>query len=181
MREAFAARGRDPARAGVEAVHLGGPAPRPSGVAMGRMLLRKVVALAIAFAAVAPAAHAATPPPRLVGAPTVSYAVSSNTSNGRFVTIGAVVRLDRAFRSSAELHRYTLVAGTRQRSGQVLPDETFGGLSLGRLARRPGAWYAAEAVQLRKHTSVRNPRWEIALAGDGRILGAIKHVTLRRG
>jgi len=36
-------------------------------------------------------------------------------------------------------------------------------------------------VQLRKHTSVRSARWEIALVRDGRIVGAIKHVTLRRG
>jgi hypothetical protein len=33
---------------------------------------------------------------------------------------------------------------------------------------------------VRKHSSVRNAQWEVALARDGRIVGAIKHVTLRR-
>jgi hypothetical protein len=152
----------------------------PAFGAMGRML-RRVVSLAIAIAAVAPAAQAATAPPRLIGTPTTSYSNLSNASNGRFVSIGAVVRLDRRFADTAEQHRYALVVGTRLHRGEVLPDETFGGGSIGRLARRPGAWYAAEAVQLRKHASVRNgARWEIALARDGRIVGAIKHVTLRR-
>jgi hypothetical protein len=142
-----------------------------------------LAAVALAVVVLVPVAHAqtSTSPPRLIGTPTVRYSIGSNASNGRFVTIGAVIRLDRAFDSSAELHRYTLVAGTRLRSGQVLPDELFGGSALGRTARRPGAWYAAEAAQLRKHTSVRSGApWEIALARDGRIVGAIKHVTLRR-
>ena len=52
----------------------------------------------------------------------------------------------------------------------------------GAASRAPGAWHLAEAVQLRKHSSVRaGARWEIALARDGRIVGAIKHVRLRRG
>ena len=145
-------------------------------------MLRKVLSLAIALTAVAPAAQAAAPPPRLTGTPTATFAVNSNSSNGRFVTIGAVVHLDRRFADSAEQRHYALVAGTSLHRGEVLPDETFGGTSIGRFARRPGAWYTAEAVQLRKHSSVRNAaRWEIALARDGRIVGAIKHVTLRRG
>jgi hypothetical protein len=36
-------------------------------------------------------------------------------------------------------------------------------------------------VQLHQRSSVRNgARWELALARDNRIVGAIKHVTLRR-
>jgi hypothetical protein len=151
---------------------------------MWRMRIRAVLLLATVLAAaavLAAVADAATAPPRLIGTPSVRYSVTSNTSNGRFVTIGAVVRLDRRFASSAELRRYSLVAGTRLRRVRILPDELFGGTALGRLARRPGAWYAVEAAQLRKHASARNgSRWEIALARDGRVIGAIKHVTLRR-
>src|SRR4051812_20796658 len=153
-------------------------------VKMGRMLLRQGLSFAVALPAVpalAPAAHAATAPPRLIGTPSVTYAISSNASSGRFVTIGGVVRLDRRFADTTEQHRYALVVGTRLHRGEVLPDELFGGTALGRFNRHPGAWYAAEAAQLRKHSSVRNgARWDVALARDGRIVGAIKHVTLRR-
>jgi hypothetical protein len=96
------------------------------------LMLRRILVLAVALVAAAPAARAATAPPRLIGTPTASFATSSNASNGRFVTIGAVVRLDRRFADSTELQRYALVVGTSLHRGQVLPDETFGGGSLGR-------------------------------------------------
>jgi hypothetical protein len=150
-------------------------------------MLRKTTSLLIAVVALAavaivPAARAQTAPPRLIGPPTVRYVISSNASNGRFVTLGAIFRLDRRFTDVAEQHRYTIVAGTRLHRGQILPDELFGGGTIGRFPRRAGAWYEAEAVQLRKHASVRNgARWEIALARGKQIVGPIKHVTLRRG
>jgi hypothetical protein len=149
---------------------------------MSRNRISAVIAvLALAAAALAPAARAATAPPHLVGTPTVRYSVSSNTDNGRFVTIGAVVRLDRRFAGAAEQHRYTIVAAPHLRRGQVLPDKLFGGGALSRVSNRPGAWYAAEAVQLHQRSSVRNgARWELALARGTTIVGAIKHVILRR-
>jgi hypothetical protein len=95
--------------------------------------------------------------------------------------VAGAMRLDRRFADSAEQHCSTIVAAPHLQRGQVLADELFGGGSLGRLPRRAGAWYEAEAVQLHQRASVRNgARWEIALARDNRIVGAIKHVTLRR-
>jgi hypothetical protein len=152
---------------------------------MGAMLRTRIpLALAVAAlaaAALAPAARAATAPPHLIGTPTVRYSIDSNTANGRFVTVGAVVRLDRRFADAAEQHRYTIVAAPHLRRGQLLADELFGGSTPSRLPKRAGAWYLAEAVQLHQRSSVRNgARWELALAHDNKIVGAIKHVTLRR-
>ena len=98
----------------------------------------------------------------------------------RFVSLGATVHLTRRFRDSAE-HRYTIVAAPHLRRGQRLDDELFGGSSLGR-ASRLGAWYRAEAVQLRQRRSARaGDRWQVALARGNRIVGAVKRVRLLRG
>jgi hypothetical protein len=150
--------------------------------------LRPVLAAAaavivLAAAAVAPAAHAqSSAPPRLTGAPTVSFVIAHTTDQGRFVSVGTLVHLDRRFRNTAEQHRYSVVAAPRLVSGQVLPDRLFGGTVLGRYAPRPGAWYVGEAVQLHKHRIAHaGDRWQVALARDGRVIGRVKTVTLRRG
>jgi hypothetical protein len=55
------------------------------------------------------------------------------------------------------------------------------GGSLGR-ASRLGAWYRAEAGQLRQRRSARaGDRWQVALARGNRIVGAVKTVRLLRG
>jgi hypothetical protein len=146
--------------------------------------MKKPVALILALAAVAAvpgAASAAAAPPKLVGAPILTYAIASNATNGRFVSVGAKVRLDRPFASRAEQRRYSVVAAPRLTAGQDLADELFGGTSLGRLSGREAVWYAAEAVQLKRRRSVSSgARWQVALARGGKIVGAVKTVTLRR-
>jgi hypothetical protein len=135
----------------------------------------------LATLAVAPVAQAAAAPPRIVGTPTVTAASVSSTGNGRFVSLGATVRLDRPFANATEQHRYALVAAPRLRAGERLPDALFGGSVLGRLGRRPGAWYTGEVAQLALHRAVRSgARWQVALARGNRIVGVVKPVTLRR-
>ena len=144
---------------------------------MTRRLLLPILA---ALAVLAPAAGAAAATPRIAGTPAVSYTVT-RTASGPFVTIGAMVRLTRPFSGRGEQRMYSIVAAPRLRRGQVLDDELFGGSSLGRLARRPGAWYRAEAVQLRRRSSVRpGARWQVALVRGNRIVGSVRTVTLRR-
>jgi hypothetical protein len=142
-------------------------------------LLFVVILVVVALApAAAPAAATA---PRLVGTPALTYTIASNASNGRFVSIGATVRLDRPFASRTEQHRYSLVAAPRLHTGQRLADALFGGTALGRVRNRPGATYQAEAVQLkRRRTVAKGARWRVALARNGVIVGVVKTVTLRR-
>lgn len=144
---------------------------------------RTIVATTAAavVAALAPAAPAAAAPPKLIRTPVLTYDITSTADSGRFVSVGARVRLDRPFVNSTELHRYTVVAAPRLRTGQRLADELFGGSALGRIAARPGAWYAAEAVQLKQRRTVRRgERWQIALARGNQIAGVVKPVRLRR-
>src|SRR5690242_16531375 len=101
--------------------------------------------LALAAAALPPAAGAAPAPPRLSGPPTLTFVVAHDKDNGGFVSVGALVHLDRRFTSTAEQHRYTVVAAPHLVRGQALPDRSFGGTVLGRYAPRRGAWYAGEA------------------------------------
>src|SRR3954467_12296024 len=140
------------------------------------MKLLSLSAALVAVAALAPAAGAATTP-KIVGTPAVTYTVIDGA-----VSVGATVHLERAFATSAELHRYSVVAAPTLKTGQKLADELFGGSALGRLSKRSGAWYAAEAVQLRKRASgKRGARWQVALARGNRIVGAVKTVRLKRG
>jgi hypothetical protein len=113
----------------------------------------------------------------------VLVATSTHDVHGDpFITVGATVKLERAFQSKAEQRRYSVVAAPHLRAGQRLPDELFGGTSLGRLPHRSGAWYAAEAVQLRRRASVKTgARWQVALARGNRIVGVVKTVRIRRG
>jgi hypothetical protein len=149
---------------------------------MIRTALSLLTAALIAVAALAPAAaDAEAAPPRIVGSPALTYTIVSNTDNGRFVSVGAIVRLSRRFADTAEQHRYTIVAAPHLRRGQRLADELFGGSALGRVSRT-GAWYAGEAVQLRRRGHVRaGDRWQVALARDNRIVGAVKTVRLLHG
>jgi hypothetical protein len=97
------------------------------------------------------------------------------------VSVGALVHLDRRFASTAEQHRYTVVAAPHLVRGQALPDHLFGGTVLGRYARRDGAWYFGEAVQAHQRRAVRaGDRWQVALARDDRVIGLVKTVTLKR-
>ena len=149
---------------------------------MSRPRTALAAVLALAAAALAPVAQASTAPPRIVGSPMLTYVIASNTDNGRFVSVGALVRLDRRFAKTTEQHRYAVVAAPHLVPGEILPDELFGGTALGRFSPPRGAWYQAEAVQLHRRRTVRaGARWQVALARGNRIVGAVKTVTLRRG
>jgi hypothetical protein len=90
------------------------------------------------------------------------------------------VRLDRRFANGAEQRRYAVVAAPHLRTGQRLPQQLFGGTSLGRIAHREAPWYAAEALQLRKRASVpHGARWQVALVRSNRVVGTVKTVRLR--
>jgi len=147
-----------------------------------RTTLAAVVASAAALvAALTPAAPAAAAPPKLIGTLALTYDIARTTDDGRFVSVGARVRLDRPFVNGTELRRYAVVAAPRLRTGQRLAGELFGGSALGRITARRGAWYAAEAVQLERRRSVRRgARWQVALARGNRIVGVVKTVALRR-
>jgi|1185.fasta_scaffold533675_2 hypothetical protein len=139
------------------------------------MKLVPLVTTLAATAALAPAANAATTP-QIVGTPSVSYKVVDGA-----LSIGATLHLNRAFTDATDQHRYSVVAAPTLKHGQKLADELFGGTALGRLGNRSGAWYKAEAVQLKKRTSVkRGARWQVALARGNHIVGLVKTVTLRR-
>lgn len=117
---------------------------------------------------------AAPPPPPLIHTPIAEYAIVRD-----FVSIGVKVRLARPL---AERGRYSVIAAPRLRRGRELPDELFGGGSLGRLTGRRGVWYVAEAAQLRRrHTVTAGARWQVALARSGHVVGVVKTVRLRRG
>ena len=103
-----------------------------------------MTAVAIAMLAAGLAA-----PPHLVGTPHATTAIVDGA-----VSVGVHVRLDRRFADSAEQRRYAVVAAPHLQTGQRLPQELFGGTSLGRIGHREAPWYAAEALQLRKRASV---------------------------
>jgi hypothetical protein len=110
--------------------------------------------------------------PLIVGTPAVDTAVVDHN-----LSVGVTLHLDRRFVSSAEQHRYAIVAAPALHRGQRLPDELFGGTTLGRLH---GAVYRAEAAQLRRRANVdHGARWKVALARGGRVVGTVKTIRLR--
>ena len=122
-------------------------------------------------------AAATVAPPKLAAGPSLTVRATPQS-----VSIGAVVRLDRPFADRAEQRRYALVAAPRLHTGQRLPDRLFGGTSLGRLRNRPGAWYAAEAIQITPRSRVaRGARWQVALVRGNHVVGGVRTVRLKRG
>jgi hypothetical protein len=123
-------------------------------------------------------------PVRLVGTPSVNYAWVERGGD-RFASFAAVVKLNRALtRREHNVGRYGLVVAPRLRRNQELPDEMFGGISLGNIGDR-GHCYLAEPAQFASQPRPRaGARWRLGIAANERILGRVKRVTLtiaRRG
>jgi hypothetical protein len=124
-------------------------------------------------------AQSAGGPPQLTRTPVVSYTVARDR-RGRYVTLGAVVRLDRAM-TSARRRKYSLVASPTLRTGQSVPAALFGGASLGRIGLTSRRCYSAEVSQLKRRSSVRSgAKWRLGFSDGKRVTGQVKQVTLRR-
>jgi hypothetical protein len=115
-------------------------------------------------------------PPRLVGVPSVRYAVLRDPNGRRYVSLAAVFRTDRAL----DRHRYATIAGLRLSAGERLPRALFGGVTPSAIGARRRHCYQAEVSQLRRHTAVDARRWRFALRTNGRVVGAPTRVTLKR-
>lgn len=113
--------------------------------------------------------------------PTLTYVITHDTDNGRFVSVGALVHLDRRFASTAEQHRYTVVAAPHLVRGQALPDRLFGGTVS---AATPGATARGTSARPSSCTSAARSAPATAgrsrLARDDRVIGLVKTVTLTR-
>jgi hypothetical protein len=145
-----------------------------------RSLVTVAVLAAAALPASAAAAPAADPPPRLAAKPAVSFQIIAD-GKGHFVSFGAVVRLRHKL-SDHQRRTFALVAGTRLRSGQAVPDELFGGTTLGRVGTAGRNCYAGEVAQLRRHASVHSGDvWRVAFTDGTRVVGPVRSVRLVRG
>jgi hypothetical protein len=148
-------------------------------------LTRSVVAaLALAAFGVLPAATVAAPAaggaPQLAAKPAVSFQVIVD-DKGHFVSLGGVVRLRHKL-TDHQRRTFALIAGTRLRSGQAVPDELFGGTTLGRIGSVGRNCYAAEVSQLRRHASVHSGAvWRVAFTDGTRVAGPVSSVRLARG
>ena len=135
-----------------------------------------------ALAMLAPAAGAGGSPngaPKLARTPTVSLAIIADRQ-GHHASLAAVVRLERQL-TDRQRRVYGLVAGPVLRAGQAVPDELFGGTSLGRIGDKDRHCYAAEVAQLRRHTTVRDgARWRIGFTDGSTVSAQVRTVTLHR-
>src|SRR5918911_1478110 len=120
--------------------------------------MRKFLMLAaVAGSAVAPASALATSAPRILATSSVSTKRIAHALKD-YVSLGAVVRFDRALTAS-EQRRFGLIATRwpfrhRLDPGAVLPDRLFGGTSLGRIGATARHCYLAEVATLRAwHTA----------------------------
>jgi hypothetical protein len=140
--------------------------------------------LALAALAALPASSGAAIPsdaaPQFAADPGVSFQIIVDRK-GHFVSLGAVVRLRHAL-TERQRRTFGLIAGTRLRAGQSVPDELFGGTTLGRLGTKGRHCYAAEVAQLRRHASVHTGDiWRVAFTDGRRVAGQVRSVTLVSG
>jgi hypothetical protein len=139
--------------------------------------------LAVAALAALPASSGAAVPsdaPQFAADPGVSFQIIVDPK-GHFVSLGAVVRLRHAL-TERQRRGFGLIAGTRLRAGQSVPDELFGGTTLGRLGTKGRHCYAAEVAQLRRHASVHTGDvWRVAFTDGQHVAGQVRSVTLVRG
>ena len=145
-------------------------------------MLRLALAL-VAVAIVPGAAHAATPPPHLVGGKLTAKRVT--TPQGAFVSFGAVVRLSRGITTRERSHLALITAPWSHREqvagGATLPDNLFGGTSLGRIGSPERHCYVAEVAQVQNHTSVRaGSTWRLAVHDGRHALGSGLRLHERR-
>jgi hypothetical protein len=140
-------------------------------------LLIGVIVAALAVPSVSAGRQEETPV-RLVGTPAVHYTWIER-GGARFASFAAVVKLNRALtRAEQRRGRYSLVVAPGLRRSQELPDELFGGGSLGRIGNR-GHCYSAEPSQLASRPAPRpRARWRLGIAANERVLGQVKRVTL---
>jgi hypothetical protein len=118
--------------------------------------------------------------PQLAAAPGVSFQILVDRK-GRYVSFGAVVRLRHKL-TEHQRRTFGLIAGTRLRAGQPVPDELFGGTTLGRLGTKGRNCYAAEVAQLRRHTSVHaGDVWRVAFADSKNVAAQVRSVHVVRG
>lgn len=145
------------------------------------MFLRPVLAaLALTAVAAAPASAAA---PHLVGGRLTAKRIT--TPHGPFVSFGAVVRLDRDVTTRERSHIGLVTAPWNHRgqvaSGAALPDNLFGGTSLGRIGSPGRHCYVAEVAQVTSHTGVRfGSTWRLAIHDGRHVLGSGLRLHARR-
>jgi hypothetical protein len=136
-----------------------------------------------AFVAVPATGGAAVPSdaaPQFAAAPAVSFQIVVDRK-GHFASLGAVVRLRHEL-TEHQRRSFGLIAGTRLRAGQSVPDELFGGTTLGRLGTKGRNCYAAEVAQLRRHASVHSGDvWRVAFADGTHVAAQVRAVRLVRG
>jgi len=136
-----------------------------------------------ALAALPASAGAAVAPdaaPQFAAAPAASFQIIVD-GKGHFASIGAVVRLRHEL-TDHQRRTFGLIAGTRLRAGQSVPDQLFGGTTLGRLGTKGRNCYAAEVAQLRRHASVRSGDvWRLAFADGTHVAAQVRAVRLVRG
>ena len=148
------------------------------------MHLRKLVVGSIAgvtaFAALAGAGGAATTsPPKFTKTPVLTYHTSKDRK-GRYITVGAFVRLDRAITDKVR-RKFFLVASPTLKAGQKLPAELFGGGSLGALGKKSRHCYAAKASLLkRKKSTSSGTTWGIAFADSKRVVTKVYKVKIKK-
>jgi hypothetical protein len=148
------------------------------------MHLRKLVvgsiAGATAFVALAGAGGAATTsPPKFTKTPVLTYH-SSKDRKGRYITVGAFVRLDRALSGSLR-RKYFLIASPSLKAGQKIPDELFGGGALGALGKKSRHCYAADVSLLkRKKSTSSGTTWGIAFANSKRVVTKVYRVKIKK-
>jgi hypothetical protein len=119
--------------------------------------------------------------PQFAAAPAVSFQIIVDSSKGHFASLGAVVRLRHKL-TEHQRRTFGLIAGTRLRAGQSVPDELFGGTTLGRLGTKGSNCYAAEVAQLRRHAGVHSGDvWRVAFADGQRVAAQVRSVRLVRG
>jgi hypothetical protein len=140
--------------------------------------------LALGALAALPASGGAAVPsdaaPQFATDPAVSFQIIADRKS-HFVSLGAVVRLRHAL-TERQRRSFGLIAGTRLRVGQSVPDELFGGTTLGRLGTKGRNCYAAEVAQLRRHASVHaGDVWRVAFADGRHVAAQVRSVRLVRG
>jgi hypothetical protein len=145
-----------------------------------RKLVVGSIAGATAFAVLAGSGGAATSPPKFTKTPVLTYH-STKDREGRYVTVGAFVRLDRTFTDKLR-RKYFLVAGTSLRGGQTLPKELFGGGTLGKLGKSSRHCYAEANVALlkRKKSTSAGTSWGIAFASGKKVVGKVWRVKIKK-
>jgi len=149
-------------------------------------LVARISTASAAIALLAAGAAVAKPaPPRIVKVSSVDAVRVVPKTGTPYYSLSAVVRLDRSLteadRRGGGLGLIGSFWATRDHldQGTKLPDELFGGTTLGRVGRVSAHCYRAEVAQLNPHTNVRPGRsWRIALHDGHTVLRLAPRTTL---